>query len=66
MAGFAGGRFSASPEAEREFFEHHVAPWMGRFFADLEGVRPTGFYARVGALGRTFMDIEAEAFRLPQ
>jgi hypothetical protein len=24
------------------------------------------FYARVGAVGQTFLDIEAEAFRLPR
>ena len=36
MAGLAAGRFPASPEAQRAFFEKHVAPWMGRLFADME------------------------------
>jgi TorA maturation chaperone TorD len=66
MASLAGGEIEAAPDAQREIFEKHMAPWMGRFFADLEGVKPTGFYARVGTLGRTFLDIEAEAFKLPQ
>jgi hypothetical protein len=43
-----------------------MTPWMGRFFADLEMSRTADFYARVGALGRTFMDIETEDFTLPQ
>ena len=42
-----------------------MAPWMGRFFADWRGAKTADFYARVGALGRTFVDIETEAFALP-
>jgi len=65
MAGFAGGRFSASPEAEREFFEHHVAPWMGRFFTDLEQAQAADFYRTAGTLGRVFIQLETDAFALP-
>ena len=65
MSGLAGGELEAPPGADREIFEKHMAPWMGRFFADLETTRTADFYARVGALGRTFMDIETEAFTLP-
>src|SRR5215213_11995156 len=36
MAGLAGGHIEASPGADREIFEKHMAPWIGRFFADLE------------------------------
>ena len=42
-----------------------MAPWIGRFFSDLERSQTADFYARVGALGRTFMEIETEAFALP-
>ncbi|MBP0115208.1 MULTISPECIES: molecular chaperone TorD family protein [Bradyrhizobium] len=62
MAGLAGGRFDASPEAQRAFFEKHVSPWMGRLFTDIESARDAGFYRAVGALGRTFIEIETEAF----
>jgi TorA maturation chaperone TorD len=65
MAGVSGGRFSAPPDAERELFEHHVAPWMGRFFADLEQAQAADFYRATGTLGRVFMQIETEAFALP-
>jgi len=62
MAGFAGGRLEASSDAQRNFFEKHVAPWMGRLFADIESAKSATFYRAVGALGHAFMDIETEAF----
>ena len=65
MAGLAGRRFPAPPGADRELFEAHLAPWIGRFFADLERAQAADFYRRVGALGRVFMQIETEAFALP-
>jgi TorA maturation chaperone TorD len=66
MSGLAGKTIDATPGTDREIFEKHMAPWIGRFFADLEMSRTADFYARVGALGRTFLDIETEAFALPQ
>jgi TorA maturation chaperone TorD len=63
MAHLAG--MDSGAASEQEIFEKHVAPWMGRFFTDLEGSRTANFYARVGALGRTFIAIETEAFGLP-
>jgi TorA maturation chaperone TorD len=65
MAAFAGGRFPAPEGAERKLFEKHMAPWIGRFFADLERAEAGDFYRQVGTLGRVFMDIEQEAFALP-
>jgi len=41
-----------------------MAPWIRRFFSDLESARAADFYRRLGALGRVFMDIETEAFEL--
>lgn len=65
MAGIAGGEIEAPRGADREIFEKHMAPWIGRFFGDLERSQTADFYARVGALGRTFVEIETEAFALP-
>jgi TorA maturation chaperone TorD len=62
MAGFATARFSASPEAQRAFFEKHVSRWMGRLFADMEKAENARFYRSVGTLGRAFLEIESEAF----
>jgi TorA maturation chaperone TorD len=65
MAGLAAGTMEAPPGADREIFEKHMAPWIGRFFSDLERSQTADFYACVGALGRTFTEIETEAFALP-
>lgn len=64
MAGLAGGSIAAPDGADRDFFERHLSPWIRRFFIDLERAQSADFYASVGALGRTFIDIEAEAFAL--
>lgn len=63
MAGFADGRFTASHEQQRKFFDKHIAPWMGRMFTDLEKAEAANFYRSVGSLGRLFLDIETEAFK---
>jgi TorA maturation chaperone TorD len=65
MAGLAGGELPASPGADRDLFEAHLAPWMARFFADLERAQGAAFYRGVGTLGRVFLEIEGEAFGLP-
>jgi TorA maturation chaperone TorD len=65
MAGIVSGRLPAPPDADRELFEHHLAPWLGRFFADLERAEAADFYRHVGVLGRVFFDIETRAFALP-
>ncbi|SFL19439.1 TorD/DmsD family molecular chaperone [Methylorubrum salsuginis] len=64
MAGLAAGRFDAAPDMPARFFARHVAPWAHRFFADLEGAKAARFYRTVGALGRTFIEIETEAFAM--
>lgn len=64
MAGLAAGRFAAEPDADRRFFERHLAPWAPRFFADLETAKLGRFYRPVGTIGRLFMAIEAEAFAM--
>jgi TorA maturation chaperone TorD len=64
MAGLISRDIAAPAGADREFFEKHLAPWIRRFFVDLERAESADFYARVGSLGRTFVDIETEAFAL--
>ncbi len=36
MSGLASGRLPAPAESDRMIFEKHMAPWIGRFFTDLE------------------------------
>ncbi|MBR1122019.1 molecular chaperone TorD family protein [Bradyrhizobium lablabi] len=62
MTGLIIGTFSSPSGADREFFEQHLDPWIGRFFADLERADRAPFYASVGLLGRVFVEVEREAF----
>jgi TorA maturation chaperone TorD len=64
MAGVIAGEIAAQPRADREFFESYFAPWAERFFVDLENAKSAHFYACVGLLGRTFMDIESQGYAL--
>jgi TorA maturation chaperone TorD len=65
MAGMAQGVYEADLDAQARFFDRHLAPWAARFFADLETTGAASFYKSVGRVGRTFMELEAEAFKLP-
>jgi TorA maturation chaperone TorD len=65
MAGLIDGRFGAPAGSDQRIFERHLKPWIGRFFFDLEHAETADFYARVGTVGRTFVEIETEAFALP-
>lgn len=66
MAGLILGRFGppAALSAQRDFFQKHLAPWAEHFFTDLEGAESSVLYQPVGAVGRAFVEIEREAFRL--
>lgn len=64
MAGLAAGRFGAEDGAEQRFFARHIAPWAGRFFADLGQAKAARFYRAVGGLGQAFLAVEAEAFAM--
>jgi|SRR5438270_867574 len=65
MAALAGASFAAPAGADQRLFEKHIAPWAHRFFRDLERADAAGFYRSVGTVGRTFIEIEMEAFALP-
>ena len=66
MAGLILGRFGAPADltTQRDFFAVHLGPWAGHFFSDLEGASGSVLYAPVGTIGRLFMEIEREAFRI--
>jgi TorA maturation chaperone TorD len=65
MAGLSSGDIDTPPGFERKFFGDYLAPWIGRFFSDLEKNNSVDFYAAVGKLGRTFMEIESQSFSIP-
>ncbi len=66
MGGMITGRFGAVTDigGQKTFFDRHIGPWAGHFFTDLEATKSSVLYASVGAVGRVFMDIEQEAFRM--
>jgi TorA maturation chaperone TorD len=64
MSGLANGQLPTPEGSSRSIFEKHVAPWLGRFFTDLEHAEAAKFYRRVGTVGRVFTEIETEAFAL--
>lgn len=66
MAGLIRGEFGdpLTLEDQNAFFNTHLAPWATHFFTDLEAAESSVFYAPVGKIGRAFMEIEIEAFRM--
>ncbi|WP_197916890.1 TorD/DmsD family molecular chaperone [Thiosulfatihalobacter marinus] len=66
MAGMIRGRFGAPVPLQRQkdFFFKHIAPWAEHFFSDLEGAKSSVFYAPVGTVGKAFLEIETQAFRM--
>ncbi len=66
MGGMIVGRFGtpATLEGQKAFFNKHIAPWAGHFFADLEGAKNSVLYASLGSVGKAFVEIEREAFRM--
>ncbi len=65
MAGLISGAFGDGRlTTQKRFFETHMAPWMGRLFADLEKARSARLYRHVARVGRCFLEIEETAFAM--
>lgn len=65
MAGLVRGTYGPGGlQTQRDFFNAHLAPWAEHFFTDLEGAKASVFYAPVGSVGREFVAIEREAYKL--
>ena len=66
MAGLIRGTYGRrlSIADQHAFFNTHLATWAGHFFTDLEAAEGSVFYAPIGKIGRAFMEIEIEAFRM--
>jgi len=56
---------AAAYEGQRDFYNHHLAPFVGRFWRDLEGASGADFYRAVARLGGAFCALEQEYFSLP-
>jgi TorA maturation chaperone TorD len=66
MAGLIDGGHGVpvSLDEQQRFFDRHLEPWIGQFFADLAQEEGAELYASLGALGQAFLDIERAAFHM--
>lgn len=64
MGSLASGSLAVPAAVERKIFEDYLAPWIARFFRDLERGKAANFYGRLGTVGRVFMQIEQAGFEL--
>ncbi|MDH3741533.1 MAG: molecular chaperone TorD family protein [Hyphomicrobiales bacterium] len=66
MAGLVTGEYGEPLDlaGQKTFFDTHIAPWAAHFFADLEAAKSSKVYASIGSIGRSFIAIETEAFRM--
>lgn len=60
MSLLIGGPAGVSPHAQKAFFNDHIAPWMGKFFEDLQSAEAANFYSAVGALGEQFIEVDKQ------
>ncbi len=66
MAGMIEGTYGApvSLDEQKAFFDKHINSWAPFFFKDLEGAKNSVLYAPLGTIGRLFLDIEQQAFKM--
>ncbi len=66
MAGLIIGNFNKkfSIAEQRDFFNKHLAPWVGLLMQDIESSKIAVFYSPVGTIGKEFMEIERASFSM--
>ena len=47
-----------------QFFQDHIETWAIKFFEDLEAAKSARLFMSIGLIGRLFMEIEGEAFKI--
>jgi TorA maturation chaperone TorD len=65
MAMISAGDDPAPIEAQSGFFSRHIAPWMGRFFRDMQQAPSARFYRAVGQLGEQYVALEGQHLNAP-
>jgi TorA maturation chaperone TorD len=60
MAILSAAEDPCSRETQADFFERHLAAWMGLFFQDLMVAKNAAFYRTVGRFGLHFMEYESQ------
>ena len=67
MHGLIVGSFGVGAvdlDQQTAFFNKHIAPWAIDFFEDLEAAKSATLFAAVAGLGRVFLTLEQDAFRM--
>ncbi len=66
MCGLITGAYGkpADLATQQRFFDVHIGSWVPQFFEDLQAAKAAAFYTPVGTIGRLFMDVEAQAFKM--
>jgi TorA maturation chaperone TorD len=66
MSGLIRGRFGRifSTAEQADFFNKHIEPWAGLLMRDIEAAKTGLFYAPVGSIGKSFLEIESAAFSM--
>jgi len=49
---------------QQAFFNDHLAPWVQRFFGDMQNARSAHFYRSVGFFGESFFDFEQQLLHM--
>jgi len=65
MAMICSGDDAAPVEVQSGFFSRHIAPWMGRFFRDMQQAPSARFYRAVGQLGEQYVALEGQYLNAP-
>ena len=66
MSGLIRGQFGRtfSIDEQAKFFKKHIEPWAGLLMQDIEAAKTVVFFAPVGTIGKTFLEIESAAFSM--
>ena len=51
-------------EEQKAFFKRHIAAWAPVLFRDMEAAATSLLYARLGGIGRAFLEVEEGAFAM--
>ncbi len=66
MHGLITGAYGAPAdiEAQKRFYNRHLAPWAAPFFEDLAAAEAAALYVPVGLIGSQFVAVESTAFAM--
>ncbi|MDC9724993.1 MAG: molecular chaperone TorD family protein [Gammaproteobacteria bacterium] len=48
---------------DKDFFLHHLKPWLTNFFTDLASTKTSEFYRAIGEFGKVFINMELSEYR---